>query len=77
MDEEIIHGGLEIGDSLTKVYRQSIIDSLIEENPQISKTELLKKFFLRMYGNDFEPISLEKILQNIEKTGPGLPDLRA
>lgn len=53
---------LKMGCSMYGTARRLIIASLKAQDPRISPTELRKVLFLRLYGKDFEPETIKKIL---------------
>ncbi|MDI6761175.1 MAG: hypothetical protein QMD05_10160 [Candidatus Brocadiaceae bacterium] len=53
---------LKMGCSMYDTARRLVIASLKAQNPHISPTELRKALFLRLYGKDFEPETITKIL---------------
>lgn len=57
---------LKMGCSMYETSRYLITRAIMEKNPHISKSALRQELFLRFYGNDFDPISREKILKHFE-----------
>lgn len=53
---------LKMGCSMFGMARRLVIASLKAQDPRISPTELRKALFLRLYGKDFEPETIKKIL---------------
>ena len=57
---------LKMGCSMHETARRLVLASLKTQNPLASQTELRQALFLRFYGKDFEPETIEKILQGLE-----------
>jgi len=53
---------LKMGCSMYETARRLVLASLKAQDPHISPTELRKALFLRLYGRDFEPETITKIL---------------
>ena len=58
---------LKMGCSMYETSKLLITRAIRENNPHISKSEFKKEFFLKFYGNDFNPVDLEKILSHLER----------
>ena len=58
---------LKMGCSMYETSKQLIIRSILQSNPNISKIELRKQFFLKFYGNDFDPETRDQIVQHLER----------
>lgn len=56
---------LEISFSMYATSKYLVIRAILEKNPEISNQDLRREYFLRFYGDDFDPIQKEKILQHI------------
>lgn len=57
---------LKMGCSMYETSRYLITRAILEDNPQISQTDLKKEIFLKFYADDFEPEQLDKILKHLE-----------
>ena len=57
---------LEMACSMYETSKQLVIRYILENNPQISKGELRREFFLKFYGDDFDPVTRGKIAQYLE-----------
>lgn len=51
--------------SMYATSRYLIVRSILEENPNISNSDLRCEFFLKFYGKDFSPEQREKIVQRL------------
>lgn len=56
----------EMGWSMYETSKILITHAIMEENPQITQTELKKKLLLRFYCDDFDEQQKEKILTHLE-----------
>lgn len=56
---------LKMGCSMYETSRYLITRAILETEPNISKKDLNKKIFLKFYGDDFDPITLEKIIRHL------------
>jgi hypothetical protein len=56
---------LEMGISMYETSRSLIIWSILNDQPDISKSELKVELFLRFYGNDFSLEQREKIIAHL------------
>ena len=53
---------IEMGCSMYETSKQLIIRSILNDYPDISQAEMRSEFFLRFYGNDFDPVKRQKII---------------
>lgn len=58
----------QMGASMHATSKYLITQFILRNNPNISKAELRKELFLKFYREDFDSITLEKILKHIEVT---------
>ena len=58
---------LKMGCSMYETSKLLITRAILENNPNISKSEFKREFFLKFYGNDFNPVDQEKILSHLER----------
>jgi len=58
---------MKMGWSMYETSKVLIIRSIVEKNPEISKADLKKEFFLKFYGNDFTPTQRAKIINHLTK----------
>lgn len=58
---------LMMGCSMYATSKYLVIRAIREENPDISEAALRRQFFLRFYGNDFNPEEREKIAKHLEQ----------
>lgn len=56
---------LKMGISMYETSRNLIIWSILNDHPNISKSELKVEFFLRFYGNDFDTTRREQIVNHL------------
>ena len=67
-----------MGFSMFETFRESIIQSIRENNPGISELDLKKELFLRLYGDEFTAEETEaffKHLENYHRSLPAQPSL--
>jgi hypothetical protein len=48
-------------------FRQSIIQDILRENPDISDSALRQEFFSKVYGHEYTKEELQKILDGLGK----------
>jgi len=58
---------LKMGISMYETSKYLITQAILKNNPNISKAEFKREFFLKFYGNDFIPSDREKILSHLER----------
>lgn len=61
---------LQMGASMLATSKYLVTQFILRNNPNISKAELRKELFLKFYRDDFDAVTLEKILKHLEKTTP-------
>jgi len=59
---------LKMGCSMYETSRYLIIRSIMEKNPNISKSALRREIFLTFYEKDFAQREREKIIKHLEKS---------
>lgn len=57
---------LKAGCSMYETSKTLVTLGILAENPGISKANLRKKLFLKLYGDDFDSVVREKILKHLE-----------
>lgn len=62
---------LEMSWSMYRTSRQLIIQSIINQNPDISAVELRKELFLKFYKDDFTLSEQEKIIDHLLRHSSG------
>jgi hypothetical protein len=58
---------LRMGESMYETSKYLIIRAILEDNPQISKTDLRKEIFLKFYANDYNLIQQQKIIKHLQE----------
>ena len=58
---------LQMGASMHATSKYLITRFILENNPNISKAALRQEIFLKFYGEDFDPVTRDKILKAIER----------
>lgn len=58
---------LKMGCSMYETYKASILRNILANNPTISREDLVRDFFLKLYKDDFSPSQSEKIIQHLQK----------
>lgn len=53
---------LKMGCSMYETSKKLVSDSILRNNPKISKKDFKIELFLKMYGDDFAPDLREKII---------------
>jgi hypothetical protein len=61
---------LMMGCSMYETSKTLITQAILKENPQISKVDFKQEFFLKFYGDDFNPIERARILEHIKNLNP-------
>lgn len=56
----------KMGCSMYDTSKYLVIRGILEDNPNISETDLRKELFLKFYGNDFDSVKRQKILDHLE-----------
>ena len=57
---------LKMGISMYDTSKYLVTCGIKQRNPGISDADLRRELFLIFYGNDFDPITREKIIQHLE-----------
>jgi hypothetical protein len=58
---------IEMGCAMFEVFRQSIIQDILKENPNITDNSLRQQVFLKLYENEFSVEELQKILAGLAR----------
>ena len=58
---------LLMGASMHDFSKKLVKSSILEKNPKITPSDLLAQLFLRFYGNDYDPIQREKIVDYLTR----------
>ncbi len=58
---------LKMGASMYNTSKQLILRSILEKNPDISKTALRQELFLCFYGNDMDPVQRDAIIKHFSQ----------
>ena len=58
---------LAMGCSMHDFCKRLVAGAILRENPKLSPAALRRELFLRFYGNDFDDVRKEKIIQHLEQ----------
>lgn len=58
---------MKMGCSMFQTAKTLLIQRILASKPNISRKDLRKEVFIQIYGSDFLPDQLEKILNHLEK----------
>ena len=58
---------LRLGCSMYDFSKQLVVNALLRENPDLSETALRPELFRRFYGNDFDVIHQQKIVNHLTR----------
>lgn len=58
---------LKMGSSMYDASKYLVTFGIKQRNPDISETDLKRELFLIFYGDDFDLITREKIIQHLQK----------
>ncbi len=61
---------VKMGCSMYETSKYLVVRAILKDNPQITPAALRKEFFLKFYGDDFDLIERNRILQHLEDTTP-------
>ena len=57
---------LKMACSMFEFSRELVAESIRNEEPTISESELRKRVFIRFYGNDFDSATVSRIIRHFE-----------
>lgn len=58
---------LIMGCSMYQTSKYLVTQGIIERHPNLSKAGLRREFFLRFYGDDFDPVRRDRIAKYLEE----------
>ncbi len=69
---------LAMGCSMYDFSKRLVASSILRENPNLPPAARRRELFLKFYGNDFDDLRKEKIIQHLEHSleGPRRSDCR-